>query len=195
MIAWQVGRPNSTAALIAAEYRPTPSVVLLPRWRRSQAKPFGRLIEAEEHLRAVIRPALFGGERVEALGRGEAGEIDASRRSALPRYGQILEQVLHHEARRDVAGEGPWGKIREAPAARRTPGNHLLHERGIEATRLRMGERLAPGHHPDRHRDLIGELAPLPRPGGPEVRDRLSQEAKERLHSGECLAIASGHDH
>jgi hypothetical protein len=30
-IAWQVGRPNLTAALIAAEFRPGPSVVLLPR--------------------------------------------------------------------------------------------------------------------------------------------------------------------
>jgi hypothetical protein len=30
-IAWHPGRPNSTAALIVAEFRPGPSVVLLPR--------------------------------------------------------------------------------------------------------------------------------------------------------------------
>ena len=59
------------------------------------------MLEPIQRLRAFVGPAVLSDDLVKPLGRGEPGQFEARRGCALACESEILEQVLHEEARRE----------------------------------------------------------------------------------------------
>jgi hypothetical protein len=107
---------------------------------------------------------------------------------------QVLLLVVDHEARLEIAGEHLRRVVLHRPRAPRAAGDHLPGALEVDAHRGREHERLRDAEVVDRDRDLVRELAGLPRAVPADVHDRLPERLEQRPRALDVDVVAADHD-
>ena len=112
---------------------------------------------------------------------------------ALERQGDVLAQVLHHEAGLVVAVQGLGGKRLGGAGAARAVGHELEHLALVDASLLGQGEGVGVAHHAGGKAHLVAELGRLAAARLVKVHD-LGREGLEDGQDGGSLLFARAHD-
>ena len=106
---------------------------------------------------------------------------------ALERQGDVLAQVLHHEAGLVVAVQGFGGKRLGSAGAARAVGHELEHLALVDAGLLGQGKRVGVAHHAGGQAHLVAELGRLAAARLVEVDDLCREGLQDGQHGGRLL--------
>src|SRR6187551_890557 len=123
---------------------------------------------------------------IQLVREGKAWEGHAQALGLAERDPHILDEMLHEEARSEVAYEDARCKIREGPRPSSAAGDTLEDSVEIEASAKAIQERFADTHHRRGDHDLIHHFGVLTAPGGALVHAATAEQRPEALERVEA---------